>query len=468
MLAGSFIWGNAMKSERHIRRFRGMVVGLAMLVAAAGCSLLVGIGNIPVPIDGSSDVTTLDGTADGGADVTPSTCDGGKSCDAGALGVCQMAAISCGSGQPVCTVSAAVNGTPCSLGECVSGSCEACSDASVTRNAWNPYAMTLTPRNSAALAFDYGATTPRILIGPGRTPNTGSGPADQTSTWSWSPITKSWTPLGDGGTGLALVGYGLASDGKNMILFGGTDGLGNRSAATWCWNDASAAWLNACGGDAGVACSTGPTKRYGMMMTYDVDDDMILVAGGADAIPLPDAWVWKSSGAACDGSSQVGSWTGVTAMNGAGQDGTMVYDPVHKQFVAYGFLIYPSSPANVTHLYDPLADSWTDLATGPTPTRYTPYMAWDPVIQRVVLFGGYSDNSNRCPIRDNVVDSVCQDQWEWDGACWTLVNAATYPLWISAGAGMAWDGKSLVLTGGQVDYMPNTAQAVTNTYTSSP
>jgi len=82
--------------------------------------------------------------------------------------------------------------------------------------------------------------------------------------------------------------------------------------------------------------------------------------------------------------------------------------------------------------------TWTQLfpATSPSP-RSIAAMAYDPVSQKIVLFGGYDGTQ------------YLNDTWTFDGSNWTEISAATAPP-ARTNASMAFDrdGAKLVMFGG--------------------
>lgn len=97
-----------------------------------------------------------------------------------------------------------------------------------------------------------------------------------------------------------------------------------------------------------------------------------------------------------------------------------------------GFALAAAQPALVQ------ASTWRKIPLTTSPTaRMLPAMAYDPVSNRVVLFGGFDAKGNR------------SDTWAFDGTTWTqLVTAVAPP--VRNGASMAFDRrtKKLVMFGG--------------------
>lgn len=88
------------------------------------------------------------------------------------------------------------------------------------------------------------------------------------------------------------------------------------------------------------------------------------------------------------------------------------------------------------------------------PARSGHDMAYDPVRQRVILFGGFPDSGVRLG-----------DTWEWDGTNWTQRTPSMAPS-ARSGHRMAWDAvrNVIVLFGGRIDGASAIYQADTWTW----
>jgi hypothetical protein len=91
----------------------------------------------------------------------------------------------------------------------------------------------------------------------------------------------------------------------------------------------------------------------------------------------------------------------------------MAYDAVHQQTVLFGGICSnaPSSTCNAgagqeTWLWN--GSNWNLASSSGPASRFYSVMAWDPIRQRVVLFGGNSSSGG-----------ILSDTWEWDGTTWS-------------------------------------------------
>lgn len=178
-----------------------------------------------------------------------------------------------------------------------------------------------------------------------------------------------------------------------------------------------------------------PIARNRAAMAYDAARGLTMLFGGYNgtATPLGDFWAFNGT-----------SWQQLGGAVPAARWGHgMVYDTRRERVVLFGgFQPSPGNPIpdaiglNDTWEYDGFG--WTQVATtGPSPRGYFG-MAYDPIRQRTVLFGGAGPNT-----------TYLQDTWEWNGTAWTSVNTPVRPS-IRRGPSMAYDLEraEVVLFGG--------------------
>ena len=110
------------------------------------------------------------------------------------------------------------------------------------------------------------------------------------------------------------------------------------------------------------------------------------------------------------------NWTRVTTTGAiSGRTGpAMSYDPVRQRVVLFG-----GGDASIrlgdTWEYTSATGTWTQrVVTGP-PVRSFACMAYDPVRNVSVLFGGYNGGA------------PYNDTWEWNGTAWTQRLPVTSP-----------------------------------------
>lgn len=123
----------------------------------------------------------------------------------------------------------------------------------------------------------------------------------------------------------------------------------------------------------------------------------------------------------------------------------MAYDPVRDRVVLFGGTASADAegagaiPIEYGDTWEWDGARWRDVtpATGSPPARHAHQMAYDAISGHVLLFGGLNNVSN-----------MLADTWEWDGTAWTELTVTTPPpARASAGIATAANG-SVVLFGG--------------------
>ncbi len=215
--------------------------------------------------------------------------------------------------------------------------------------------------------------------------------------------------------------------------------LSGREAMTGFYDGARSRLVVVCGWDASLAMNevwtlsltgparwtlqhptgTAPAGRYAHSMVYDSARDRLIVFGGRDASPTPfgDAWALDLSGPL--------AWTQLTPAGAAptarfGHEA--VYDPVRDRMIVFGG--YDGAFQNDTWaLSFAGTPTWTQLTPAGTPpsTRDFPTLVYDPVADRVVMFGGNELNGG--PVQPTA------DTWQL-----TLAGTPAWSLLATAGS----------------------------------
>lgn len=214
---------------------------------------------------------------------------------------------------------------------------------------------------------------------------------------------------------------GLAFDPvRNVFLyFGGA--IGSTAQAT------AFDWTNT-----GWVPRTGPQPpaRYGHAMALDVARQRIVLFGGQGAIQYADTWEWDGA-----------AWTAMAPANHptARIGSRMTFDPVAGQVMLYGGLEGYTSRGDLWH-WD--GSNWLADGLGAPGPRHEFVMATDPMRGVVVLHGGSRSNA------PTTIPHLT-DTWLWDGATWQQVAAGVPE--VAEKAGMAFDGRAIVMFGGVPD-----------------
>jgi N-acetylneuraminic acid mutarotase len=199
---------------------------------------------------------------------------------------------------------------------------------------------------------------------------------------------------------------------KKTVLFGGynTDNFRND---TWTWNGTE--WT-----EVKTDSKSRPPNRSLMGIWYDPLQQKIILYGGIGrgsvderVTRYSDMWSFSGTG-----------WTKLTVTDTPGQRfGPQIeVNPVTGKALLFGGLRAEPEPgdptgkalrqfyANDTWEWDGTASRWTRIDSNPDTldpdVRENGSIAWDPVAQRLVLFGGYANGFYR------------SDVWEWTGQDW--------------------------------------------------
>jgi hypothetical protein len=166
-----------------------------------------------------------------------------------------------------------------------------------------------------------------------------------------------------------------------MIMFGGYDGSQFRNDLITLNGAPGSAW-------ASLFVVGGPTARDGALAVYDpVRDRMILFGGNTGSGPyLSDVWTLSLSGTP--------SWTQLTPA-GMPPSGrfvpSMIYDPVRDRLLVFGGTSAgPTYYNEVWQLALSGTPTWSLVTTAGTPPsgRYAHVAIYDPVRDRMLIYGG--------------------------------------------------------------------------------
>jgi hypothetical protein len=221
------------------------------------------------------------------------------------------------------------------------------------------------PRLYYSLSDD-GADGQVVLFGGG--PLGGSGLLGDTWTWDGSTWTKRFPAHAPSPREHAAMAYDAAM-GK-VVLFGGGQALND----TWMWDGTDWTQLHP---------AHSPPPFVGAMAYFPPDKELVLFTHS-------DAWTWDGT----DWRQHPGGGTGDFGSVG------LTYDAAHQYLLMFGGFDGDDYD-DETETWD--GTSWTFRNPAHAPKqRDNAAMAYDPVVGRVVLFGGRH----------------YEDTWTWDGTDW--------------------------------------------------
>jgi hypothetical protein len=242
-------------------------------------------------------------------------------------------------------------------------------------------------RNFVGAAFD---TQRNVLVLHSGLQNAGSR-VDET--WEWDGQT--WTRFDVPGPGFR-EGSVMAYDGARgeMVLFGGGGEDFEMLGDTWTWD----------GNEWTQASTSGPSPRFPSAIVYDAAREKVLLfsghsVDGNDFIDYDDLWEWDGS-----------TWSEIVVAGekpGPRNIAQMVYYPPTQEVLLSG----GGEAEFLGDLWSWDGTSWRRLSEGGAPARSGAGAAYDPVRDRLVVFGGVERPGG----------TAISDTWEWDGQTWECV-----------------------------------------------
>ena len=262
--------------------------------------------------------------------------------------------------------------------------------------------------------------------------------------------TGAWTFLGTWPEGVDAPNWVYDSRADRFIAFGGD--VSSTTATNWTlsYDLPNSPWTN-------ITPTGGPSPRVGAMMVYDSRADRVVLFGGLTPTlsTFADTWVFDYAN---------DTWTNVTPSTSPSARGAaaMSYDPVADRVILFGGFASFSLAAD-TWTYDYSANTWTQLSPSGSPAgRYLASMVYDPIRQRTLLFGG--------GILSGYTVVFTSDTYAFDYAtdAWALLTPTTSPPG-RGGAGMAYDvtAQRTILFGGASGTATSTFLGDTWAYDSS-
>ncbi|MEZ4368565.1 MAG: kelch repeat-containing protein [Kofleriaceae bacterium] len=322
-----------------------------------------------------------------------------------------------------------------------------------------------TPRSGAAATYD-GVRGEGLLFG-------GSGAATVDDTWRWTAA--GWILATPATRPPPRQLHAMAFDpaAGEVVLFGGQSaGLGDL-ADTWRWNGSD--W-------APTSPANRPSARQRHGMAYSTADGGIVLDGGAVgsvtstelwrwtgqdwvALPFTAPWPGQQLGhplasdprgrriflfgaqTAPVRRSAVWIWNGASWTSAAATAppartrAAVAYDPIRDRLLQFGGVSYgtapPTGPRVDDTFWEAAGTAWQEiLAPGPSP-RAEAALAVDVHRAQAILFGGFTGLDSG-EFTGGITANPSSETWAWDGTSWTRRTPATRPP-ARGGHGMAYD-----------------------------
>ena len=207
-------------------------------------------------------------------------------------------------------------------------------------------------------------------------------------------------------TGFSLA-YDQARD--RLVLFGGLDPETNQPRNdTWEFDGVS--WIQRTPPDA-------PDPRFAQVMVYDTARQRVVLFGGYSDVAgwsYSDTWEW-------DGVNWLLAAQQYAGPTARGRQ-SMAYDVARERVVMFGGYLqcsgYGCTPGYLDDTWEWDGQTWTEHTSTPFPQgRENSAMTYDPVRERVVMFGGWNESAY----------AYLSDTWEWNGTTWTRRTPITSP-----------------------------------------
>jgi hypothetical protein len=194
-----------------------------------------------------------------------------------------------------------------------------------------------------------------------------------------------------------------------------------------------------------------PSPRSRVSLAYDSLHDKVVMFGGFNGneyVDFQQTWLWNGA-----------RWSIAPSDHSPPPrtEASMVFDASRGVTVLFGGVNYMVSDIELGDTWEWDGAAWTQRTPLQSPPgRYGAAMAYDPVRQKVMMFGGFAET----------MVSPMNDFWEYDGATWQQITTATTP-GARVGARMVYDEahQQLVLSGGEPERFVQANDLFVDTWT---
>jgi hypothetical protein len=292
-----------------------------------------------------------------------------------------------------------------------------------------------------------GATT--TTAGAAGPTTTAAGTGASTTTSASEDPTTTTTAAPVAGTPEPRVLAQLVATDAGLFLFGGLEPVqrlnADRFDDVWRYDPATGEWWD-------VQAPQGPVPRAGAAVAYDAGSGLVVLFGGAiGSCPYPacsdhidDTWVYDPVANTWEERSP--------AASPPGRHGhTMAYDAQSDRVVLFGGDT-GSAWLGDTWAYDAEGDTWVEVTTEEAPWPVAQQaMAYDPVADRIVLWGGVERE-------ESVAWTLDLESATWSSVTWA---PAPEPAWDAC---LVWDAaaEQMLLIGGEGLTTVQISEAITS------
>ncbi|MBL9038257.1 MAG: hypothetical protein JNG84_07085, partial [Archangium sp.] len=149
-----------------------------------------------------------------------------------------------------------------------------------------------------------------------------------------------------------------------------------------------------------AAASSAQPTLDGFSMAFDTSSQNVVLVGALQTFSgsVHQTWTWNGARWALEAPA---------TSPPVRSDGALAYDPVRQKVVLFGGRD-PNTVSFRSDTWEWTGADWAQLAPATAPAgRQNPAVATDLARQRIVLFGGWSTFTN-----------TLSENWDWDGATW--------------------------------------------------
>ena len=252
---------------------------------------------------------------------------------------------------------------------------------------WNEMTPALSPDPTTYPAMTYDSESDLVVLfgGHNEALYQANGYWGDNETWTYDYNSNTWTEMSPSTAPslrcLADMVYDEESD--IIILFGGArygdEGYLDKLGDTWAYDVNTDTWAN-------MSPTISPSSRYAYCMTYDSQEDLIILFGGVNGTDnLDETWVYDYNS---------NTWTMMSPSESPEPRNVaaFAYDEESELSVLFGGYVigYPYELED-TWVYNYTADEWTEMNPTYHPSLRSEMKAvYNPYVDRVIMFGGWA------------------------------------------------------------------------------